>query len=163
MRRRTLRNIRLLLGVLLLGAAAWKLGGFDHETLTGQARVVDGDTLVINGRRMRLEGLDAPELSQTCTVEGRDWPCGREAAAAVRQLVAGAALECELDGNDRYGRALATCSLAEDDLGERIVRDGWAVADHGYEDAVRDARRGRRGLWRGDFEHPEDWRAANGL
>lgn len=62
---------------------------------------------------------------------------------------------------DRYGRLFAICRAGDEDLGRRMVREGYAVAidDHsaGEEEVARDAR---RGLWQGAFQRPADDRAA---
>jgi endonuclease YncB( thermonuclease family) len=54
-----------------------------HADITGKPRVVDGDTLVISGERIRLHGIDSPETRQTCTNDGKASKCGREATAAL--------------------------------------------------------------------------------
>ena len=46
------------------------------QTITGPARVIDGDTLGVSGQRIRLHGIDAPEKNQTCQIEGTPWACG---------------------------------------------------------------------------------------
>lgn len=87
--------------------------------------VTDGDTLRLSGTIYRLHGIDAPELSQTCP-DG--WPAGRLAATHLQQLVQGKAVVCEAKGRDRYGRPIAVCRAAGADLGELMVRGGYAWA-----------------------------------
>jgi len=70
---------------------------------------------------------------------------------------------CSARGRDRYGRTLAICSAGDiADLGEALVRDGYAVDYRRYTSdylaAEDEARAARRGIWQGDFERPEDWR-----
>jgi endonuclease YncB( thermonuclease family) len=127
--------------------------------ISGRAEVVDGDTLRIGHERIRLTGLDAPELAQTCTdANGGSWDCGREAKAFVVSLVAGRTVTCSSARRDVYGRPLAKCDSGAGDLGAQIVDAGWAVADFGYFSEASDARLAKRGIWSGSFIAPADWR-----
>lgn len=132
------------------------------ETAGGFARVADGDSLAIGTLRIRLEGIDAPELTQTCMRGGVEWPCGRAAKDALARLVGDGEVACEGRGRDRYGRLLARCAGAGVDLAGAMVEEGWALAYGGYEAAEADARRAGRGLWAGTFERPQDWRRIHG-
>jgi endonuclease YncB( thermonuclease family) len=132
--------------------------------LVGTARVVDGDTLDVEAAGVRLHAMDAPEAAQDCRDDaGRRYACGAEAAGALRDLVEGHELRCEPRYADRYGRTVATCFLGGVDAGRRKVQLGEAVAFRKYGlDYVADAdqaRAARRGLWRGEFTMPADWRA----
>ena len=152
----------------------------ENERLTqgvaGVGRVVDGDTLRLEGRTYRLWGVDAPELIQVCQRDGQGYACGREAAAYLRMLLApepGLAesatagsvprLACVPRTSDQYGRTAALCRLGEKDLGAEMVRAGWALVltRHGtdYAPEEDEAREARRGLWAGTFDMPWDWRA----
>ena len=130
---------------------------------------IDGDTLrAANGDEYRLHGIDAPELHQSCNeASGKSWLCGRAAKAKLTTLIKGGNVSCEERARDRFGRVVAICSTeSEPDLGEAMVRDGYAVdlggaAGHPYRDAEAEAREAKRGIWRGSFEVPSEWRAAN--
>src|SRR6478752_3391548 len=78
-----------------------------QNALTGRARVIDGDTIELAGRHVRLEGIDAPETAQTC---GRwligTWPCGTAAGDALEKLIGGQTVTCDSRGLDKYGRTL---------------------------------------------------------
>jgi endonuclease YncB( thermonuclease family) len=132
--------------------------------LTGRARAVDGDSLDIAGERVRLMGIDAPELHQTCRdAADDDYACGRAAAQALAGLIAGRSVTCTPLDHDRYDRDVVRCTVDGRDLGEAMVRAGHAVElarfSHGaYTEAQRDARAARRGLWAGRFEEPAEWR-----
>jgi endonuclease YncB( thermonuclease family) len=127
-------------------------------------RAVDGDTLSAQSQRIRLSGIDAPELSQTCRdARGRPWSCGTAAHGRLSALLAQGGVTCTRRGEDRYGRMLATCAAAGvADIGEAMVRAGYALNysryTSDYANAEREARAARRGLWQGDFDNPEDWR-----
>jgi endonuclease YncB( thermonuclease family) len=111
---------------------------------------------------VRLLGVDAPELRQTCRRAGEDWRCGMAAAESLRAMVESGAVECRLSGRDRNGRKLGRCRAGRiPDLGERLVRDGWALSyDTSYLDQERAAARDRQGIWTAEFERPRDWRRA---
>jgi len=125
----------------------------------GPVRVIDGDSFWRGDNEIRLHGIDAPEYRQTCKDNsGQDWPCGREAMRALRQLIGGRDVACEIRDTDRYERLVAVCKSGDVDLNRAMVRDGWAVSFGNYGSLEAEARKGRRGIWRGDFERPQDWR-----
>lgn len=134
---------------------------------TAEVRVGDGDTFRMGGRTIRLAGIDAPELRQTCTdAQGGEWPCGREAKDALARLVAANGLQCEELATDRYRRVLAVCRTEAGDVGEAMVRAGLALGARDprfdeYPAAMAEARNARRGLWQGEHQHPADWREAH--
>jgi endonuclease YncB( thermonuclease family) len=132
-------------------------------TLSGPAKVIDGDSLEIQGKRIRLLGIDAPEATQSCDSEGQKWPCGQASAERLRGLIGDDAVTCDGSEVDRYGRLLAVCRLAGVDLNQAMVADGWATAFRRYSDVyVVDetrARAAKLGLWASSFELPEVYRA----
>jgi endonuclease YncB( thermonuclease family) len=136
-------------------------------TVTGRAHVVDGDSLEVAGERVRLFGIDAPEGRQTCRdAAGRPYGCGHEARRALANEIAGRTVSCTPVEHDRYERSVALCSARGRDLGEAMVRSGYAfdLPQHSrgrYAAAEREARDARRGLWSGAFERPAEWRARN--
>ena len=164
--RRGVRNpwgaVATLVAIGLL-AAVTALFWPPPASLNGQARAVDGDTLRIGEVRVRLVGLDAVELDQTCTDDaGVHWTCGRDARAFLDGLTARVTTTCAADGQDRYRRVLAHCRTNETDLGEQIVRAGWAVAELEYTVALAEARLNGRGIWAGQFDDPARWRRDHG-
>ena len=130
---------------------------------------MDGDTIrAADGTEYRLFGIDAPELQQTCSeANGKSWLCGRAAKVKLTTLMKAGNVTCEARARDRFDRIVAICSAeGVPDLGEAMVRDGYAVdlggpAGHPYRDAEEEARSAKRGIWRGTFERPSDWRQAN--
>ena len=125
----------------------------------GEARVIDGDTIKIGSVTIRLWGMDAPEMGQRCGAHD----CGRMAADRLTDIIAGAPVQCAMVDTDRYGRMVATCTANGTDLGEAMVRDGYAIdypmySRGRYAPAEDEARRARRGLWPLGFENPADWR-----
>lgn len=135
-------------------------------TLTGSARVVDGDTIEMSGRTLRLAGIDAPELAQPCKRDGKPWACGNWARDALQTQLSGQNLSCSGTEQDRYGRWLVTCLLGGRDLGQVLVRNGVAFAYRRYSavyapDEAKAQSEGR-GLWAGSTEAPEAFRHPDG-
>jgi endonuclease YncB( thermonuclease family) len=119
---------------------------------------------VLGERRIRLTGLDAPELEQTCTdPAGRQWTCGRDARDFAIASLRGGDVVCTPAGRDAYGRTLAACTIDGRDLGASIVSAGWAVADSAYFAEAAAARSAGRGIWSGSFVSPANWRRTHGI
>lgn len=165
-RRRGLRNpLGAVLTLLAIGvvAAVAALLLPPEATLSGHAVAIDGDTLRIGETRIRLLGLDAVELDQTCLdASGASWPCGSEARSFLAKLSKGEITTCAAAGRDRYRRVLAHCAIEQADLGEQIVRAGWGTAELEYGLALADARLSGRGIWSGRFDDPAAWRRDHG-
>lgn len=145
--------------LFLTAAAATPLPSSQNLT------VVDGDTIVLNGESIRLEGIDAPETKQRCkNASGKDFQCGREARRQLERLIDGETVTCKPTGHDRYGRTIAYCSAGAVDINREMVADGWARAfvkyNAVYQDDETAARRARAGFWASSWEAPWDWRAA---
>ena len=168
--RRNLRSrrgglLQFLLVTAVLGAGAVAVAMLDTggASLSGAAHIADGDTLTIDRQRIRLVGIDAPELAQTCKDRaGADWPCGRIAREHLVGLTSGKAVSCLSEGRDKYGRLLGRCSAADQDLGAAMVEAGLAVSYGDYKLRETVARVERRGLWDGSFEMPQEWRRTKG-
>jgi len=130
---------------------------------------IDGDSLRAgDGAEYRIFGIDAPELHQTCKeANGKSWACGRAAKARLTTLIKGGTVNCAARDKDRFGRILAVCSAqGVPDLGDAMVRQGYAIdlggaAGNPYHQAEVEAEAAKRGIWRGTFERPSDWRLAH--
>lgn len=135
--------------------------------VVGPARVIDGDTLELAGRRVRLSGIDAPERHQSCQIVGTTYPCGSLASAWLARRTHGEAVRCAGKARDRYGRLLAVCFVGRNNLNEALVRAGWALAFRRYSDAFiaseTIAKEAGRGLWAGSFVPPWQWRRGRRL
>lgn len=157
------RDVGVAMAILALtGLIVARVSEERGETLTGSARAVDGDTLMLEGQRIRLLGIDTPELMQTCKRDGVEWRCGVAARSRLAELLRAGALTCRMPGKDKYGRWLAHCKTPDGDIGERMVREGLAVAYGGYEDEEQFAKAERKGLWSAEFDMPQHWRRMNG-
>lgn len=123
--------------------------------------ITDGDTLKIGNVIYRIHGIDAPEAKQDCP-DG--WPAGRLAATHLQSLIAGKSVTCEARTIDRYGRAVAKCFAGGVDLGERMVRDGyaWAFTQYSVEYVAEQERaiKDRLGVHKHACVPAWQWRAA---
>jgi endonuclease YncB( thermonuclease family) len=160
---RRLKHLRdIVVGLAILALALLIIAKLENEQalrFTGPFVAVDGDTLAAAGERLRIEGIDAPELGQTCErADGSTYACGEEARRTLRALASDGAWECSGTRRDRYQRLLVVCKQGLDDLGERLVAAGAAVADGRYLVAEGKARAAGEGIWAGRFDRPSDWR-----
>ena len=135
----------------------------DHK-LTGTARVMGPALLNIAGKEIRLSDITMLETGQTCRrTDGSSWTCGQAAKAALEKLVRGRRdVVCTPTNSDKV-LTVATCLTGGRDLAAELVRAGHAFADgtfwatYGSQEA--EARTAATGLWAGDGERPEAWRA----
>ena len=135
--------------------------------ITGFAYVIDGDTIDISDVRIRLKGIDTPEIAQTCRTNGLIWHCGIEATKVLRHLTKGKTVTCIGNAKDQYGRLIANCFIGNLNLNATMVEAGMALAYRYYsleyvaqEDFARETK---QGLWSGEFIAPWDWRKGTRL
>ena len=144
-----------------------RTAGTIQADVAGRARVIDGDTIEVASARVRLFGVDAPESAQNCLQGIRRWSCGEQATRALAGRIDGRSVACEERDRDRYGRIVAVCRYSGQDVNAWLVREGWAMAYRRYSMAYvgeeASARRAKRGLWRGEFVPPWDWRRGDRL
>lgn len=155
---RTQRAAALLAGVLM----AFPPSAFT-QTISGPAKVVDGDSLEIREHRIRLWGIDAPEYKQKCERGNERWSCGLAATEALRRHLEGASVRCVTIDKDDHGRLVARCTANQRSVNEWLVHQGWATdyarySKGTYAGAQAGARAARRGIWSGSFEQPERYR-----
>lgn len=132
--------------------------------INGTATVIDGDTIIVNKLHIRLFGVDAPEIEQKCDdAKGQPYNCGLLAADVLQEEIGGASVACFMVDIDKYGRTVAICAARERDLGDAMVRRGYAIdysfySGGRYSAAEREARNAKRGMWSGTFKEPRAWR-----
>ena len=147
------------------------------EEITGIPRVVDGDTVHINEFKIRLEGIDAPEIRQQCkkaklkisSILGytfyKNYYCGEVSKENLEAKIDGSKIKCISSGKDRYKRYLAKCFKNSTNLNQWMVRNGHAIAYRRYsKEYLPDedfAKKNKLGLWQGKFLDPEKWRKLN--
>ena len=131
--------------------------------VTGQVRVIDADTLDVGGVRVRLQGIDAVEASQTCRTEQRvEFACGRVAADWARARWEGAWASCTNEGPGGHGRMAGVCRVGAEDIAATLVVEGFARAYPEYSraytahQAAAEAR--EAGLWAGAHQPPASFR-----
>ncbi len=130
--------------------------------LAGKARALSGDMIRIGRTRIRLFGVDAPELNQSCRAQRENWKCGQEAKKALDEIIDGQNVTCERKTvNGRRG-VYAVCKAGKFTLNAILAREGWVLADPNQSDEFRKhelvARIAKVGMWRGEFVPPWDWR-----
>lgn len=134
----------------------------NYPATTGISRVVSGDTLTLNNRVIKLFGVAAPDISQTCAdASGRGYKCGQQAIAWLSSWLADNEIKCHVLGQDDRGVLTAVCMLGPYDIGAALINAGWAVADtrqtQVYVPYQNQALTNKRGLWQGEFYMPWDW------
>jgi len=147
----------LLAALLTFGSAA------AQEKISGTAAGLDEDSIAIQGNRIRLWGIDAPEMAQTCTRGGKPWFCGRDAARALDRLVAGKTVTCLVIVRDQLRRVVVgDCTLGGQSLSRWMVSNGWAAVNRQqtevYVKEEDEARAARRNIWSSQFEMPWDYK-----
>ncbi|MBB4234007.1 thermonuclease family protein [Rhizobium esperanzae] len=143
----------------LLALIAAKLNDAARIERAGAFHAADGDSLTLGDERLRLEGIDAPELRQSCERAGKAWACGRAAREALQGMVLASGTLCQGSRRDRYDRLLVVCrSGTSGDINAAMVRLGMAISYGGYGKEEAEARAAKAGLWAGAFERPRDVR-----
>lgn len=152
-----MRAFCLFLVAMMTATAA---GAFELQSIP---QIVDADTVYLGGKKVRLSGIDAPEMDQNCIdSQGRDEHCGVTAKARLEEFSRNREWKCVINGRDVYGRNLGVCEVGGEDVNRWLVRNGWALAftrySKTYVEDEKHAREQRRGLWAGAFTAPWDWR-----
>ncbi|MDC0404501.1 thermonuclease family protein [Candidatus Pelagibacter sp.] len=125
-------------------------------------KIVDGDTIHLNGEKIRFTGIDTPELKQTCLKEGVKDLCGVSAKQILIDKIGNNNVKCISDGKDQYKRTLAECFVNNESLSSYLVRSGYAFAYRRYSKKfIPDedyARINKIGIWSMEFDYPWDYR-----
>lgn len=146
----------------LIALAAAFFANLTSDQLVGSFKVVDGDTLLLDDEKLRLEGIDAPEWLQTCQIDqngrSKNWACGKKSTSFLRKLVVGKQVVCKTYGVDKYARPLVRCSANGKDINAEMVAAGWAVSFGDYYQQQAKAKNNKLGIWQGRFDLPQEWR-----
>ena len=128
-------------------------------------KIVDGDTIHLNGEKIRFTGIDTPELKQTCVKAGVSDPCGITARQILIDKIGNNTVECIVEGQDQYKRSLAECFVNKESLSSYLVRKGYAFAYRKYSKLfIEDenyAKANQLGMWSMEFDYPWDYRKNN--
>ena len=139
---------------------------FTYTDIKSQdVKITDGDTIKVNGEKIRFSGIDTPELKQTCLKDNVKNFCGIEAKQILVDKIADNKVKCVKEGKDRYKRTLAECFVNDESLSSYLVRNGYAFAYRKYSKKfIIDedyARANKLGMWSMEFEYPWDFRRNN--
>ena len=147
------------LKVLVLGLL------FCNISFADNLKVVDGDTIVLNGEKIRFSGIDTPELKQICLNGDEKVFCGKTAKMLLIKKIGNETPECISEGKDVYKRILAECFVNGESLSVFLVRRGYAFAYRKYSDKfIKDedfAKENKLGMWSMKFQFPWDFRKSS--
>ena len=142
--------------------------------IVGVPRIIDGDTIEINSKKIRLFGIDAPESKQKCKKKylsifffklQKDYKCGIYATKKLSNYIKQNTIKCISNQKDRYSRHLSICYLKNKDINKWLVRQGLAVAYRRYSKKYLSdenyAKENSLGIWQGTFIRPDKWRRNN--
>ena len=136
-----------------------------NDVKSYEIKIIDGDTIHLNGEKIRFTGIDTPELKQTCIKNNEVILCGIEARKLLIKKIGKNKVQCTKEGKDQYKRILAECFIKDLSLSSFLVREGYAFAYRKYSKKfVNDedyARKNNLGMWSMRFEYPWDWRKKN--
>ena len=140
----------------------------------GVAKVVDGDSIKINGMKIRLFGVDAPEKNQICKKNwlsisfftlSKEYYCGKVATKKLKKFISNKKVKCVGNKTDKYSRLIAICYVRNKDINMWLVRNGFAVSYKRYSSKYlhqeKMAQKEKIGLWQGKFDMPWEWRKKN--
>ena len=143
-----------------------------EKIISGNAKVIDGDTIKINKKKIRLFGIDAPEKEQICKKIymsflifnfQKNYKCGEKSTLALLKKLKDKKVKCILEKNkDKYKRNIGTCYVKNQDINKWLVKNGYALAYKRYSKKYvldeKYAQEHKLGIWRGTFIEPEKWR-----
>ena len=148
--------MKKLLGVLILIFLVCNISFADN------LKIIDGDTIILNGEKIRFSGIDAPELNQTCLQGDQKVNCGIVAKKLLAEKIDKTTIECIREGKDFYKRTLAECFVNDESLSKFLVRNGYAFAYRKYSKKfIKDedfAKVNKLGIWSMKFQYPWDFR-----
>ena len=173
-----LNRIKLFL-VISISLIFFSLTNIDVESgeiksISGMVEVIDGDTIKIEKKKIRLFGIDAPEKKQKCqkpwlTISfmtfNKDYPCGEISTLKLKNKINNKFITCKSTNKDRYKRFIAECFKGKTNINRWMVRNGYAIVYKKYSNkylaAENLAKNEKLGLWVGSFEMPWEWRKEN--
>ena len=141
------------------------------KEISGNAQIIDGDTIKINSKKIRLHGIDAPEFKQMCKKPyltiiffnfTKDYPCGKISTQKLQKKINNKVITCKILDIDRYKRLIGECYKRNLNLNSWLVSNGYAVAYRKYSKKYISneitAKNKKKGIWQGKFEMPWDYR-----
>ena len=150
------KPMKKFLEILVLGLM------FCNVSLADNLKVIDGDTIVLNGEKIRFSGIDTPELKQMCMKGDQKVFCGMFAKMLLVKKIGDVTPKCIKEGMDNYKRTLAECFIDGESLSVFLVRSGYAFAYRKYSKKfIKEeefAKKNKLGMWSMKFEFPWNFR-----
>ena len=135
------------------------------DVKSSELKIIDGDTINLNGEKIRFSGIDTPEIKQKCTKNNEVIMCGIQAKELLINKIKNNKINCVREGKDQYKRTLAECFVNDLSLSSYLVKSGYAFAYRKFSNKfIEDedfARSNKLGMWSMNFEYPWDWRKKN--
>ena len=135
------------------------------DVKSDEIKIIDGDTIHLNGEKIRFSGIDTPEIKQTCAKNNEIIKCGILARELLIKIIANNKINCIREGKDQYKRTLAECFVNDLSISSYLVKNGYAFAYRKYSKKfITDedfAKSNKLGMWSMEFEYPWDWRNNN--
>lgn len=139
-----------------------------NKKFSGKAYVLDGDSIKVDKKEVRLFGIDAPEYKQKCLDKNNEeYGCGKVSLEFLKKLIEGKKIECIFAQKDKYDRFLAKCFAENISINEEIIKNGMAVIYNFNESSSKMdelenyAKNNKIGIWQGSFELPKNYRKTN--
>ena len=169
MKKLSLILVSLIIIVLLNFHFNKNYKNYKNFTTKGNAKVIDGDTIKINGDKIRFGGIDAPETNylgkqQMCYHDQNEIVCGKLSTEKLIEKIDNNIVSCKQEkNNDNYGRIIAECFVNKESLSKFMVRSGYAFdypkySKKKYAEDEEYARNNNLGIWNMKFEYPWNWR-----
>ena len=144
------------------------------KEISGYAKIIDGDTIKINSKKIRLHGIDAPEKKQVCKKPyitivffsfSKNYLCGQVSTDKLTKKINNQIIKCKIKNVDRYNRLIGECYKRNENLNSWLVSNGYAVAYRKYSKKYIsneiNAKNNKLGIWQGKFEMPWNFRRKN--
>ena len=149
----------LIFKIIIFSFFFFSFSSYSQTIIKGNAKIIDGDTIHIGKNKIRLHGIDAPEIDQTCVFKEKKWNCGIEAKLALKKIILkGTDVKCKINDMDIYKRFIGICFINDQNINKYMVNQGWAIAyryySYDYIDDEEFAKKNKLGIWKGDFEEP---------
>ena len=138
------------------------LSFYNVEVKADNLSVIDGDSIILHGEKIRFSGIDAPELKQTCSSNGQLIYCGVLAKEFLLKRIGNQIPICIKEGKDSYDRFLSECFVSGKSLSRFLIKNGYAFAYRKYSKKfIKDeenAKQMQLGIWSMKFKYPWEFR-----
>jgi endonuclease YncB( thermonuclease family) len=143
----------------------FKQNNQQYSFIAGYAKVIDGDSIIINNQNIRLFGIDAPEYQQKCFDKNIiEYQCGLYSKKFLKKLISNNKVTCSYHKKDIYDRILGECQVSGFNINKKMIAAGWAIlynfsqSSKEMQDLEISSKRESKGLWQGSFLEPKKYR-----